>query len=64
MRIAVSATAEAITATAGPLVGGVVAEAFGYPVVFGASLGFLSVGLLLLLLAVQDPRTRRLKAAL
>ncbi len=58
MRIAVSATAESITATAGPLVGGLVAEAFGYTMVFGASLGFLGVALLILLLAVQDPRKR------
>ena len=58
MRIAVSTTAESITATAGPLVGGVVAQMFGYTVVFGASLGFLCAGLLILLLAVQDPRRR------
>jgi predicted MFS family arabinose efflux permease len=58
MRIAVSATAESITATLGPLAGGVVAEAYGYPLVFGASVGFLALGLLLLLTAVQDPRHR------
>jgi MFS family permease len=58
MRIAVSATAESITATAGPLVGGVVAEIFGYTTVFGASLGFLAAALIILLLAVQDPRQR------
>src|ERR1700754_4738442 len=60
MRIAVSATAESITATLGPLAGGLVAEAFGYPIVFGASVGFLGAALLLLLVAVQDPRRRRL----
>jgi MFS family permease len=58
MRIAISATAESITATAGPLIGGLVAEAFGYTVVFGASLGFLGAGLAILLVAVRDPRTR------
>jgi MFS family permease len=58
MRIAVSATAESLTATAGPLIGGLVAEMAGYTVVFGASLGFLAAALLILLLAVQDPRTR------
>jgi len=58
MRIAVSATAESITATAGPLIGGLVAELSGYTVVFGASLGFLIAALVILLLAVQDPRTR------
>ena len=62
MRIAVSATAESITATAGPLIGGIVAQAFGYPIVFGASLGFLGAALILLMLVVQDPRRRRLAA--
>src|ERR1700754_3894251 len=41
MRIAVSATAESITATAGPLVGGIISQMFGYNVVLLASLGFL-----------------------
>ena len=36
MRIAVSATAESITATLAPLIGGQVADLFGYDVVFGA----------------------------
>lgn len=56
MRIAVSATAESITATLGPLVGGQVADLFGYNVVFGASLGFLAAAFLILLTAVRDPR--------
>jgi len=60
MRIAVSATAESITATAGPLVGGVVAEAFGYDVVFLASLGFLASAFVILILAVREPRGRKL----
>ena len=60
MRIAVSATAESITATAGPLIGGVVSQFFGYNVVFGASLGFLAAALLLLIVAVREPRSRRL----
>lgn len=60
MRIAVSATAESITATAGPLIGGVVAEAYGYDVVFMASLGFLASALIILLLAVREPRRLRL----
>lgn len=58
MRIAVSATAESITATAGPLIGGLVAEAYGYNVVFVASLGFLAAALFILLTAVKDPRRR------
>jgi predicted MFS family arabinose efflux permease len=62
MRIAVSATAESITATLGPLIGGQMADLFGYSVVFGASLGFLGAALLILLMAVREPRTR-LRAA-
>ena len=58
MRIAVSATAESITATAGPLIGGIVSQLFGYDIVFGASLGFLAAALLLLVLAVREPRGR------
>jgi len=58
MRIAVSATAESITATAGPLIGGVVAELYGYNVVFLASLGFLAAAFVILVLAVRDPRRR------
>jgi MFS family permease len=60
MRIAVSATAESITATLGPLIGGKVADMFGYDVVFGASIGFLIAALLLLIFAVKEPRTARL----
>ncbi|WP_309090420.1 MFS transporter [Phenylobacterium sp.] len=58
MRLAISATAESLTATAGPLAGGLVAEAFGYATVFGASVGFLIAALLILLLAVREPRKR------
>jgi MFS family permease len=62
MRIAVSATAESITATAGPLIGGLMADIFGYGVVFGASIGMLAAGLVLLLVAVKEPRTAKLAA--
>jgi MFS family permease len=57
MRIAVSATAESTTATAGPLIGGIISQLFGYNVVFGASLGFLAAALLILLFVVREPRT-------
>lgn len=60
MRIAVSATAESITATLGPLIGGKVADLFGYDIVFGASIGFLAAALLLLIVAVKEPRTARM----
>jgi MFS family permease len=62
MRIAVSATAESITATLGPLIGGGLADLLGYNVVFGISLGFLAAALLLLVATVKEPRTARLAA--
>jgi MFS family permease len=60
MRIAISATAESITATIGPLVGGALADLLGYDVVFGISLGFLAVALVILIGVVKEPRTARL----
>ena len=59
MRIAISATAEGVTATAGPLLGGAVADLLGYGWVFGASLGLLAAALVVLTVAVQDPRRKR-----
>jgi predicted MFS family arabinose efflux permease len=58
MRLAVSTTAESITATAGPLIGGVVAQMFGFPVVFTASLVMLSLALAVLLIFVKEPRKK------
>jgi len=63
MRIAVSATAESITATLAPLVGGQIADFLGYNTVFGLSIGVLAAGLLLLVTAVKEPRTARLAAS-
>jgi MFS family permease len=60
MRIAFSSTAEGIMATAGPLIGGLMATAWGYPTVFWTSIGFLCVALTVLIAAVQEPRTARL----
>ncbi|WP_293422151.1 MFS transporter [Phenylobacterium sp.] len=59
MRIAFSSTAEGIMASAGPLVGGVMAAALGYESVFGTSIAFLAAGLTMLLLFVREPRTTR-----
>lgn len=59
MRIGISATAEGVTATLGPLIGGTVADLLGYNVVFGASLGLLAAALLTLVVAVPDPRRKR-----
>ncbi|MDB5498755.1 MAG: permease of the major facilitator superfamily, partial [Phenylobacterium sp.] len=55
MRIAVSATAESITATLGPLMGGKIADLFGYDLVFGISIGVLIAALVLLIAAVKEP---------
>ena len=59
MRIGISATAEGVTATLGPLIGGTVADLLGYNAVFGASLGLLAAALLTLVVAVRDPRRNR-----
>ena len=60
MRIAISSTAEGIMASLGPLAGGFIADHYGFNVVFGASIGFLIVGLLILLTVVKEPRTARM----
>ncbi len=60
MRIAISSTAEGIMASLGPLVGGLMADHLGFNVVFGTSLGFLVVGLLILLTVVKEPRTAKM----
>ena len=60
MRVAISATAESITATLSPLVGGLMADRLGYPVLFGVSIGFLCAAFLLLL-CVREPRRNRVK---
>ncbi len=59
MRIGISATAEGVTATLGPLIGGAVADMLGYSVVFGASLGLLATAMFMLLTMVRDPRKKR-----
>ncbi len=58
MRIGISATAEGITATVSPLIGGAVADLLGYNAVFGASLGLLAAALVMLFAAVPDPRAK------
>jgi len=62
MRIAVSATAESLTATLAPLIGGKVADMLGYDTVFGLSIGVLVAGLAILIAVVKEPRTARLAA--
>lgn len=60
MRIGISATAEGVMATIGPLIGGAVADLLGYNVVFGASLGLLAAALLTLIV-IKDPRSRAVR---
>jgi len=60
MRIGISATAEGVMATIGPLIGGAVADLLGYNVVFGASLGLLAAALLTLTV-IKDPRRRTVR---
>lgn len=59
MRIAFSATAEGIMASAGPLLGGIISSALGYNWLFSISIAFLTAGLLMLITMVKEPRTAR-----
>jgi MFS family permease len=58
MRLALVATAQGAMSAAGPLAGGLIAAAFGYPALFGVSIGFLAVALAILLTLVREPRFR------
>ena len=49
---------ESVTVILSPLIGRAVADIFGYSVVFGASIGFLAAALLILVIAVGEPRKR------
>lgn len=60
MRIALSSTASGVMASAGPLVGGLMAATLGYESVFATSIAFLTAGLVLLLFMVREPRNDRL----
>jgi MFS family permease len=62
MRLALTATAQGAMNTAGPLVGGLVAQMLGYQVLFGASMGLLAISLIVLLTLVEEPRFRKAKA--
>ena len=59
MRLALTATTQGLMATLGPLVGGVIAAALGYQVLFGVSVGFLALALVVLVGFVEEPRRRR-----
>lgn len=59
MRIALSATAENVAATVGPLAGGVIADLLGYNFVLGVSLVVFFMALTLLAFSVGEPRDTR-----
>jgi MFS family permease len=61
IRLSLSATAEGIMASAGPLVGGLITALAGYMTVFSASIGFEILALLILVFLVEEPRLRRMR---
>lgn len=58
MRLAFSTSAETTMAAIGPLLGGVIAAAFGYIPLFWISIGLILVALAIMLFRVREPRTR------
>jgi MFS family permease len=58
MRLALTSTAQGLMSFIGPLAGGVIAATLGFEVVFGASISFLFVALVILLTLVEEPRFR------
>lgn len=58
MRLAISSTAEGAMSAAGPLAGGLLAAAAGYPAVFWTAIVLQTVGLLVLIFKVREPRGR------
>ncbi|HZZ37219.1 MAG TPA: MFS transporter [Caulobacteraceae bacterium] len=62
MRLAFTQTAQGLTSALGPLLGGLIAGVLGYNVLFGVSMGFLMMGLMILIFLVQEPRGRRERA--
>jgi MFS family permease len=59
MRLALSNTAESAMACVGPLLGGFIAQSFGYPAAFSAAIVCEVIALVLLLTLVAEPRSRR-----
>ena len=58
MRLAFSSTAEGLTAAMGPLLGGLIARAFGYSPLLWISAGCVAGALLVLITLVEEPRGR------
>ena len=62
MRLAFSATAEGLMLAIGPLAGGVIATLMGYTTLFGVSIAFEALALIVLLALVKEPRLRKAAA--
>ncbi len=60
MRLAFSSTAEGVMSSLGPLVGGLIAAAFGYLMVFYTSIAFEVLALAIVVFVVEEPRKRRM----
>jgi MFS family permease len=58
MRLALTSTAQQAMSAIGPLAGGLIAATLGYEALFGVSVGFLALALILLLTVVEEPRLR------
>jgi len=58
MRLALSTTIEGTISSIGPLIGGLIAWRYGYPIVMWTSFGFLSMAVILLIFRVREPRKR------
>lgn len=58
MRLALTQTAQSLTAAIGPLLGGLLVAMTGYDPLFVVSCGFLVSGFVILLTLVKEPRTR------
>jgi MFS family permease len=59
MRMALSNTAEGLMGALAPLIGGVLAVAWGYTAAFAASLACVSIALVLSVWKVDEPRRRK-----
>lgn len=59
MRLGVSATVEGVMLAFGPLAGGLIASAFGYPPVFMLAMVLQLAAFAVLIVGVREPRTRR-----
>ena len=63
MRLALASTAQGVMSTLGPLAGGVIAYSLGFDTLFGLSIGFLLLSLIILVTRVAEPRFRVQNAA-